>query len=228
MNAPFEFTIGSQVVCSDGVCGELKRVVVDPYAHALTHLVVEPRFRHGGGRLVPVDLVEPGENEVRLRATKAEFDQLEEAQETHYLSGANGDWNYEQEHMLSLPYYQLAADGTNLGASPIEISRHRVPPGEVEVHRGETVHATDGVIGRVEGLVIDPGDDHVSHVLLDEGHLWGTKRVAIPIGAVKGAGDGVQLALTKDQVRDLPEAELEPQARRRSTAQGSSKPGGQV
>jgi len=42
-----EFTIASEVSCSDGVRGELGRVVVDPVAKALTHLVVEPK--HGSG-----------------------------------------------------------------------------------------------------------------------------------------------------------------------------------
>jgi hypothetical protein len=39
-------------------------------------------------------------------------------------------------------------------------------------------------------LVIDPSDHRVTHVLLDEGHLWGEKRVAIPIGAVTRVDDG--------------------------------------
>jgi PRC-barrel domain len=82
------------------------------------------------------------------------------------------------------------------------------------VRRGDEVHATDGGIGRVDGFVVDPSDDHVTHLLLGEGHLWGTKRVAIPISAVKRGDGGVELALTKEQVRDLPEAVLEPQAGR--------------
>jgi sporulation protein YlmC with PRC-barrel domain len=81
--------------------------------------------------------------------------------------------------------------------------------GEVEVRRGEHVHAKDGAIGRVQGLVIDPSDHHVTHVLLDEGHLWGEKRVAIPIGAVTGVDDGVSVSLTKDEVRDLPPVDLD-------------------
>ena len=68
---------------------------------------------------------------------------------------------------------------------PVVVTTDRVPLGEVEVRRGEHVSATDGEIGRVRGLVIDPGDHCVTHVLLDEGHLWGQKRVAIPITAVK-------------------------------------------
>jgi sporulation protein YlmC with PRC-barrel domain len=84
-----------------------------------------------------------------------------------------------------------------------------VPLGEVEVRRGESVHATDGEIGRVKGLVIDPDDHQVTHFLLDDGHLWGHKLVAIPIGAVTRVGDGVRLSLTRDEVRDLPPVEVD-------------------
>jgi sporulation protein YlmC with PRC-barrel domain len=66
------------------------------------------------------------------------------------------------------------------------------------------VHATDGEIGRVQGLVIDPRTHHVTHVLLQEGHLWGSKEVAIPMGALTGVEDGVQLNITKQQVEALP------------------------
>ncbi len=44
----------------------------------------------------------------------------------------------------------------------------------------------------------------MTHILLDEGHLWGKRRVAIPIGAVASFSDGVRLSLTRDEVRDLP------------------------
>ena len=83
-----------------------------------------------------------------------------------------------------------------------------VPLDEVEVRRGEHVHATDGHIGRVQGLVIDPSSHHVTHVLLQEGHLWGRKEVAIPIGAVTGVDDGIRLNITKQQVQDLPPVDI--------------------
>jgi sporulation protein YlmC with PRC-barrel domain len=114
--------------------------------------------------------------------------------------------------MLSLPYVGIGMVGMNvggMGAGPQAVIYDRVPVGEVEVRRGEHVHATDGPIGQVQGLVIDPSDHHVTHVLLDEGHLWGKKRVAIPIGAVNNVKDGVRLSLTKDQVRDLPPVDLD-------------------
>jgi hypothetical protein len=84
-----------------------------------------------------------------------------------------------------------------------------VPVGEIEVCRGEHVHASDGDIGRIEGLVIDPADHRVTHVLLEQGHLWGKREIAIPIGAVAGVTvDGVTLKLTKAEVRDLPPVDL--------------------
>jgi sporulation protein YlmC with PRC-barrel domain len=216
MSETTEFTIGSEVACSDGICGELARVVVDPVARALTHLVVEPKHRRGTGRLVPIELVESTAEEIRLRCAMSEFEALEDAEETRFLPGASGEWPYGQSQMLSQPYYGLGMVGMGMGgmgmgmdAGPQTVTYDRVPVGEVEVRRGEHVHATDGPIGQVQGLVMDPSDHHVTHVLLDEGHLWGKKRVAIPISAVKDVKDGVRLNLTKDQVRDLPAVDLD-------------------
>jgi uncharacterized protein YrrD len=80
--------------------------------------------------------------------------------------------------------------------------------GEVTVRRGEPVHATDGDIGLVQGLVIDPSDHHVTHVLLQEGHLWGRKQVAIPISAVASTGNGIELTIAKQEVQDLPPVDI--------------------
>lgn len=217
-----EFTIGSKVVCVGGVCGELRRVVIDPIARALTHLVVEVPHRQGTGRLVPIALVDSTGKEIRLRCTMPEFDALDEAEETQFLAGATGEWGYGQGQMLSQPYFGLGmalglgmgATGVGLGTTGMDAGPHavisdRVPVGEVQVRRGDQVHATDGAIGRVRGLVVDPADQHVTHVLLDEGHVWGQKRVAIPIAAVNDIANGVRLDLTKDQVRDLPPVEVD-------------------
>ena len=71
------------------------------------------------------------------------------------------------------------------------------------------VYATDGEIGRVEGLVIDPENHHVSHLLLQEGHVFGRRQVAIPIGAVTEVINAVQLNITKQQVENLPPVSID-------------------
>lgn len=202
------FTIGSAADCADGPCGAVIRVVVDPVARAVTHLVVEPEHRGGLGRLVPLELIEGGAGKIRLRCTLEEFDRLPPAEETDFLPGGSGYADYEAHESYYWPYYGLAggvagADPSLAAASEI-MTRDTLPPGEVGVRRGERVHATDGEIGKVEGLVVDPAGGHVTHVLLQEGHLWGRKEVAIPMSAVKDVDDGIRLSITKQQVGELP------------------------
>ena len=219
------FAIGTDVQCGEEVCGQLRRVVVEPIDCVLTHLVVESKHGRAPGHLVPVGLVSSAaDGTIKLSCTLAEFDGLEDAEETQFLPGASGGWNYDQEQMLSWPYYGIGMHGgTGIGSGgvgsvagvhpgPRTITRDHVPVGEVQVRRGQHVHAVDGTIGRVQGLVVDRADHHVTHVLLDEGHLWGQKRVAIPIGSIANVDDGVRVNLTKDQVRDLPPIDLDEQA----------------
>ena len=200
------FTIGSDASCTDGVCGKVTRVVVDPVARAVTHLVIEPKHRYDPGRLVPLDLIDAATGQVRLRCTLADFKKLDPAEETRFLTGTPGYPGYDPEQILSMPYYGLGMGGADV---PVAVTYDTVPLDEVEVRRGEHVHATDGHIGKVRGLVIDPDSHHVTHVLLQEGHLWGRKEVAIPIGAVTGVDDGIRLNITKQQVQDLPPANID-------------------
>ncbi len=223
MSQPTDFIIGSDVSCTDGACGELRRVVVDPVAKTLTHLVVEAKHRQGMGHLVPLELVTSSGAKIELSCSTAEFEELRKAEEIEFLPGARGQWGYGQDQMLSHPYYGLGMGGMGgmggsgmmggmaMGMTPSlqAITSDVVPDGRAEVRRGDQVHASDGPIGKVQGLVVDPRSHHMTHVLLDEGHLWGKKRVAIPIGAVTSVGDGVEVNLTKEEVGDLPPVELD-------------------
>jgi hypothetical protein len=89
-------------------------------------------------------------------------------------------------------------------STPQPFVEETVPLGEVEVRRGDPVHAADGYIGSVRGLVIDAKDHHVTHVLLDEGHLWGRKQVAIPISATERIQGTIRVDLNKEQIEALP------------------------
>jgi sporulation protein YlmC with PRC-barrel domain len=205
-----QFTIGAAASCTDGICGEVSRVIVDPVAREVTHLVIEPKSRRGPARLVPLSLLDTTAGEIRLRCTMAEFEKLDSAEETQFVPGTSGYAAYRPEQVVSWPYFGLgggpgAAGSIGLEANPPQtVTYDRVPLGEVAVRRGDHVHATDGYLGLVQGLVIDPHDHHVTHVLVQEGHLRGRKEVAIPITAVTGVGDGVRLSITKREMRALP------------------------
>jgi len=199
--------IGSEAVGSDGYRGEVLAVVVDPAARTVTHLVVEPHGRAGLARLVPLELAElagaePGP--IPLRCTEAEFMSLEPAEETlaEFVPG------YPDPVQLLPPGWRdtgggPTADGGTILRIPEKETIDIVPPGEVEERRGDHVHASDGDVGHLRGLRIDPGSRRVTHVLVREGHVWGHRGVDIPAEMVAGFGDGIRLSVTRQQVRDL-------------------------
>jgi hypothetical protein len=212
------FIIGTDVSCTDGECGQLARVIIDPVARTVTHLAVTPKHHEGLGRLVPIDLVEAADETIRLRCTTAEFERLDDAEEDQFLPYTDPESGHTGG-ALSWPYYGLHFDASPVGSTgfatldtptaPKPVAADRVPLGEVEISRGDQVHASDGPIGVIEGLVVDPRDHHVTHVLLQEGHLWGRKQVAIPISALIHSDAGlIRVGLTKVQVRDLPPVKL--------------------
>jgi sporulation protein YlmC with PRC-barrel domain len=211
--------IGSDVSCTDGACGELARVIFNPITDTVTHLAVAPKHHKGIGRLVPVDLVEASDQTIRLGCTIAEFERLDSAEEDQFLPYTDPESGTVTGGALASPYYGLHFDAMPIGSAgfthldapevPQEVVSDRIPVGEVEVQRGDQVHASDGPIGVVQGLVIDPRDEHVTHVLLQEGHLWGRKQVAIPISALVHSDAGlIRVGLTKEQVVDLPPVRL--------------------
>ena len=135
------FRIGADARCTDGACGQVSRMIVNPVAREVTHLAVDPKHQRGPGRQVTVDYV---------------------------------------------------------------------PSGEVDIRRELTVCATDGEIGQVQGLVVEPGGRQVTRVLLQKGHMRGRKEAAIPIGAVTKIGTFlIHLSLTKHQVKDLPPVDID-------------------
>jgi hypothetical protein len=195
--AETEFTIGARASCSDGHCGEVRRLIIDPAARTVTHLVIEPGHRKQPGRLVPVDLVDTTAGDIRLRCTIAEFGQLDPAEEADLVEGRG----------LGIPD-PTGPPPTGIPHPARVTVQEVVPVGEAQVRPGDRVHALDGEIGQVHGFLVDPDDHQVTHVLLREGHFWGHKEVAIPVSAVTRVDDlGIRLNLTKEQVGDLSPAE---------------------
>ena len=188
-----EFTIGAKATCSDGSCGEVSRLLIDPAAGTVTHLVVTPEHHREAGRLVPVDLVDITGGAVSVRCTLAEFGRLEHAAERKLVTGMEGVGG------------GLVGAGFDPGSGqPRMVIEDVVPVGESDVGPGEAVHAVDGEIGRIQGFLVDPSDRRATHLLLKEGHFWGRKEVAIPISAVTGYDGGIRLNITKKQVEELP------------------------
>lgn len=219
MAAETKFTIGVHASCSDGPCGEVRRLVIDPATDVVTHLVIQPGHQKDAARLVPAHLVESTEGEVKLNCTRAEFDRLDDAEERELVDESDQYLGTAGALGTGLVYgtggdAYAPVGGRLVDVGQMPMPKHPrtfvedvVPLGEEQVRPGDKVHAVDGEIGRVRGFLVNPGDDRITHVLLAEGHLWGQKEVAIPVNAVTRVDLGIRLSLTKEQVRDLPPAD---------------------
>ena len=201
------FKIGAYANCTDGAWGQVSRIIVNPITREVTHLAVVPQHRHGPGRLVPVDLVDATTGQIRLRCTLAEFQTLRPAQ----AGGSVPDLDSTED--LGNPPNQVRwvlGPMHDPGDAGQGVTVDYIPSGEVDIRRELIVCATDGEIGPVQGLIVEPGGHRITHVLLQEGHMWGRKEVAIPISAVTKIGTLlIHLSLTKHQVNDLPPVDID-------------------
>jgi sporulation protein YlmC with PRC-barrel domain len=216
---PTLFTIGTKVSCTSGPCGKLTRVIIDPIQRTLTHIVVEPR-REERGRLVPLRLIGSSTPEkIELDCTLHEFNQLEPSEDTDYFpmddrygsyyGGYAQGYGYGFRSAYFWPHYGYGGMGYGYGWGDDSVSYDAIPPGEVTIRRGDPVHATDGDIGRIAGLVIGTPTGEVTHVLLQEGHLWGKRDVSIPIRSVSRVGGVVEVDLSKHELEQLPTIDID-------------------
>src|SRR5512141_2340192 len=74
--------MGMTADATDGPCGLVEDVVVDPERQHITHLVIAPQGVYHGARLVPVEAVESIERHVVLGWTTAQVREADPVQET--------------------------------------------------------------------------------------------------------------------------------------------------
>ena len=107
--------------------------------------------------------------------------QLEPFIKTRFVSGhyAHFTTGYEPDATWLWPY--TLADEEQFGHYE---SFERIPHGELAVHRGNQVMATDGPVGTVEEFFVTPDNHHLTHLVLREEEQWGENDVTVPITAV--------------------------------------------
>lgn len=206
--------LGKPVRCSDGAVRELADVVVDSSSKRVTHLVVEPENQPEEARLVPVALAEGAADGrgVSLRCSAEELDRLERVHEYAYLRPGeqpekDPKWDVGVEDVYTTPNYAPSGFGEFAGDldAGVGMAYDRVPKGEIELRHASSVYSADEHhMGSVKGLVTD-AEHQVTHLLLERGHLWWRREIAVPAESVSTfETDLVTLGLTKRELGALP------------------------
>ncbi|BBO93097.1 PRC-barrel domain-containing protein [Desulfosarcina ovata] len=195
-----EIPVGVDVICGTAVCGCSKYLVINPVNDQVTHLVVAEKLPPHTERLVPLDyILSSTAASTQLRCSPSEFADLEPFMKNDYLNPLElVDVRAYRNSVVLWPY------GAHGKPQELENETH-FPPGEVLIRRGSRVNATDGKIGKVDELLINPLNDQISHIIMREGHLWGHKDVTIPVSKIEKIADGVvHLKLDKQTAATLP------------------------
>ena len=211
--AEVTLVIGAAAVCRDGFPGELKSLVLDPRTRTVTHLVIEPgRGRgtaQGLARLVPLEAADAAAEPIGLGFTEAEFKDLPPAEETlaEFVPG------YEVPVQL-LPAGQgwrgaggPVADGSTIpqiremAASPWSRRPRTGRPRSRRARAIMSARPTATLASSTRCASRRPAVRCGRSCFRK--HPWGHAEIAIPISAVSGFDAGVQLSITKGQVKDL-------------------------
>jgi uncharacterized membrane protein len=133
-----------------------------------------------------------------VELTQDELVELPRFTTHHYLKAELPEEG--QEGVLMMPYVTTPAE-VNLNLLEEEL----VPPGEMALYRGTSVEATDGPVGRLSELLVDPDSGYISHLVVATGSLWNTQEMTLPLSVVEEASEEmIRLKLDKAAVEQLP------------------------
>ena len=194
--------INADVVCTDGACGKSTAVVLNPVNRQATHIAIkDKKLPDGGTRLVPVSKIASATDkqitlncaieDVTKMAPFVVDDLIQETPE----DGADVEGGvYTSQYVVNNTGYD-------------DIQEENIPDAEMALHSGMGVEASDGKIGKLDALVLDPKSGAVTALLMRKGHLWGAKEITIPVANVDFVdAKTVYLKIDKAAVKALPTA----------------------
>lgn len=196
-----EIPINAVVECTDGRVGISTHVIIDPTARKITHLVVSNEEAIGARNwLVSMDVVSESTHDlILLSCTKEELTSMEPFDELHYIEVSHDEADYPADA------YYLSPFVSPLRTDYVPVAVERIPQGELAIRRGALIEATDGYVGRAGEFLIDPESGEITHLILEEGHLWGKQEITIPFSAIDYSADNtIFLKLDKKEISYLP------------------------
>lgn len=202
-----DIPLNAEVKCADGSNGRSVCIIINPIQKEVTHVVIETKGLVGVEYMVPVDRISSSTpHQIQLNCTREEMAEMEPFVRSQFI----GPEDYED------PYYHQTAfelEGDENLLWPytahedfgMYFDTEQIPHDELGIHRGARVEATDGQIGHVGEFIINPENNHITHLVLRKGHLWGQKDVTIPVSEIdRIVDDVVYIKLPMKQVQEMP------------------------
>ena len=192
-----DISINARVSCVDGECGKTTYVILKPASEEITHLVVNNQSFPEIEYLVSIDHVtESTSDQVQLNCSREDLSKMPIFDKLEYVPAIMSGFSGSPYSMW--PY------SAPVGVY-VSVEKTQIPEDEQSIRRGARVNAVDGPVGRVDEFLVDPANDHITHLVMREGHLWGQKDVTIPVGEIDHYKENtVYLKLNKQEIEKLP------------------------
>ena len=191
-----EIPIQAQVICSDGLGGRSKLVIINPISRRVTNIVVEQDQQPRSERLVPIRyVIDTDDDLILLSCSRRQMGEMREFSRIEFVEADNVQFHTCDPFMLHayvVPKW-------------VPTKFESILRGDLEIRRGASVRATDGRVGRVDEFLIEPATGNITHLIMREGQLWDQKEIAIPISAIDRVEQNTLfLNLERSMVKDLP------------------------
>ncbi len=201
-------SFNAPVYASDQLCGHTTYILVNPQTQRVTHLVVKEGPLSHTERLVPIEAVaKTTPDRIQVRCSLDAFKRMDPfvAIERHVeMVPDYEEFKYTYQVLTHVPEKRVW----------IETGWHQIPTGELAVRQGARVQATDGPVGTVAGLRIEPTSKRIKQLLIEQGLPWDRRQIAVPIQEIGQAEENfVYLKLDKHGLDALTASRTQPAQR---------------
>jgi len=202
-----DISIHTEVHCLDGLVGKSTHIIVNPVTEQVSHVVLKTK-EHDHEYLVSLDMVSSADRDaILLNCKKDDINDLP-PYISIYFNGRNtysGSPPLPVEGMgTSYTLYQPYRTSVK-GAEDVSLQ----PSGQLAIAKGAVVLATDGQVGKVDELVIDPDTHQFTYLVIKKHNLLKELEVTIPVNLIERAEMySIFLKIDKEAVATLPTVKL--------------------
>ena len=205
-----KFINGTKIYSSVGEhVGELKRVVLDSQSHEISHLVIEKGIFIKEDKVIPIGLIDAQEDDrIGLKVAAEELNDFPAFSGTKFKLFKDKDddglrtYNYVSN-------YHWWSSGKALGYAAPRLVNQRlgnIPENSIALKEGAIVMAPNGEkLGYLERIISDPKSHEISHVVVSDGGINPTKRLAPIFWVSEISAKEIDLVVRQKHFEKLPE-----------------------
>lgn len=191
------------IVCLDGIYGYLNGIVLNPVTDEITHIVAAEDKLLGEKRLVPLEeITQSTFRYILLRCTLQELAVFDLFTDIEYIPARSRD-DYVSTDLEDHTTFSWPFASTKPGYIPVE--HEHIPADELMFHHNTVIFATDGKVGFLDDIIVNPDTHKITDLAVRVSYFWGYKDVNIPLKQIERLKqDSIYLKLNKATVESLP------------------------